>query len=443
MKERLKSCGALVPQAAPAAFVVSAPPVTCAYRTILQSAIVPVTAGSGTGTVLATPGCPWTVASDSSWLTITSGTSGVGNGSFIYNIAANTGQQSRTATIMVGTQTLTVTQMANCSFGILASSISVSAVGGPGSINVTPSDGSCPWSAVSNTPDNHTGASNTGTGTINYSVAVNGVITQRSGSFTIAGQIIQVIQAGAACIYSVDFPVTSPTAAGGSGTAAVTVLPGCAWTATSNSNWLTITGTPNGAGNGSFTFTIAANNGVTSRTAIVTVGTQTVSITQAGIGCSFAIGGSSITVGALGATGTIGISTSNDNCSWLAVSNVPWLTITSNPNGVGSGTVAYTAVSNANVAARSGNLTIAGITFTVNQSGVIGSLTIMPVQANTAAAGGSGEITITTNAPDFAWTAVSSAAWLTITSAPNGIGSYERSTGRPPQIQQTRAARPL
>ncbi len=53
--------------------------------------------------------CNWTASSNSSWLTITSGASGTGNGTVNFNIAANAGA-SRVGTLTVAGQTFTVNQ---------------------------------------------------------------------------------------------------------------------------------------------------------------------------------------------------------------------------------------------------------------------------------------------------------------------------------------------
>lgn len=54
----------------------------------------------------------------------------------------------------------------------------------------------------------------------------------------------------------------------------------CAWTATSNANWITVH-TPSGAGNGAVTYTVSANPDFTARTGTITVGGQTFSVAQA------------------------------------------------------------------------------------------------------------------------------------------------------------------
>jgi hypothetical protein len=56
-------------------------------------------------------------------------------------------------------------------------------------------------------------------------------------------------------------------------------------------------------------------------------------------------------------------------CSWSAMSNDSWITITSGTSGAGIGTVVYSVAVNTGISSRTGMLTIAGRTFTVNQAG--------------------------------------------------------------------------
>ena len=46
-------------------------------------------------------GCGWTATSNDTWITISSGGSGTGNGTVNYTVAANTGTSSRTGTMTV------------------------------------------------------------------------------------------------------------------------------------------------------------------------------------------------------------------------------------------------------------------------------------------------------------------------------------------------------
>jgi len=65
--------------------------------------------GSGSFNVTASGSCNWTAVPSDSFVTITSGASGTGNGTVNFSVASNSGPQ-RTATIVVGGQVFTITQ---------------------------------------------------------------------------------------------------------------------------------------------------------------------------------------------------------------------------------------------------------------------------------------------------------------------------------------------
>lgn len=67
------------------------------------------TADNGTLTLTATSGCSWSASSNASWLNITSATSGTGNATITYSIAANTGYY-RTGTMTIAGQIVTIDQ---------------------------------------------------------------------------------------------------------------------------------------------------------------------------------------------------------------------------------------------------------------------------------------------------------------------------------------------
>ena len=66
----------------------------------------------------------------------------------------------------------------------------------------------------------------------------------------------------------------------------VTAAAGCAWTASSNASWLTVTSGASGSGDGSASFKVDAHIGTTSRSALLTIAGQVVTITQAGVNTS-------------------------------------------------------------------------------------------------------------------------------------------------------------
>lgn len=120
--------------------------------------------------------------------------------------------------------------------------------------------------------------------------------------------------------------------------------------------------------------------------------------------------------------GTVSLSIGN-SCAWDARSNANWITITSDAAGTGSGDISYTITANTSPTSRSGSLTIAGQTFTINQSGESNLCTYKlsrDKQRHGARTRG-GSFYLYTNS-QCNWTATSNANWITITSKTEGIG---------------------
>ncbi len=113
--------------------------------------------------------------------------------------------------------------------------------------------------------------------------------------------------------------------------------------------------------------------------------------------------------------------TAPSGCPWQATSNDPFLTITSGSSGSGLGTAGYHVAVNATGSPRIGTLTIAGLTFTVNQSNVSCQYTLMPTSDSFPAAGGVGSVSITTLA-GCGWKVISNDSWI-IGPAEGGTGS--------------------
>ena len=87
----------------------------------------------------------------------------------------------------------------------------------------------------------------------------------------------------------------------------------------------------------------------------------------------------------------------------------------------GNGSVPYSVAANTG-AARSGTLTVAGLTYTVNQAALSCGYTVSPT-SQAMPVGGPGLTDVTAPA-GCAWTAVSnSTGWLTVTSGASGNGN--------------------
>jgi hypothetical protein len=140
-----------------------------------------------------------------------------------------------------------------------------------------------------------------------------------------------------------------------------------------------------------------------------------------GAGCTYSITPISSAPAAAGGTASVTV-TATPGCSWIATSNDAWIAITGGSSGTGSGTVSYSVAQNTS-GARSGTMTIAGRTFTVNQAaGGSCTYSVSPTSSSPVAAGNSASVSVTAGA-GCAWTATSSAAWVTITAGSSGTGN--------------------
>jgi uncharacterized repeat protein (TIGR01451 family) len=135
--------------------------------------------------------------------------------------------------------------------------------------------------------------------------------------------------------------------------------------------------------------------------------------------CTYTLSATTVNTSAAGGTQVVTITANDPFCSWTAVSNQPWLNITSGSSGFGNGTVRFTVQQSDT--ARTGTLTIAGQTFTVNQTGC--SFTLQPMQQSFGQNGGTGTVSIAASQSFCQWNAASNIPWLTITGSSSGNGN--------------------
>jgi hypothetical protein len=398
----------------------------CEIRLAISNAQFDAAGGAATVTVDAPGGCPWTASSSASWIILAPPVSGSGAGTVSATVAPNTGV-ARSGAIVVGNADLSISQIAapgpppppSCGVSLQPVSVSIPAAGGGSSVAVTVNAG-CTWTAASQAPwiTVTPPATGTGSGSKAFTVAANTSTSARSGTITIGGATLTVNQAAAPCAPPSISPMSqSLGGAGGAGTpVAVTAGTGCAWTSTSNATWLTITSGASGTGNGTVRFSVATNTS-TGRTGTLTIAGQTFTVNQAA--CTFEIDRPSQTVGGDGAVGSPVTVVTQTGCPWTSTANASWLHITSGGSGAGIGSVTFTVDSFAD-SFRSGTLTIAGRTFTVDQERCTATLT--PANQSVSSSGGSFSVSLATQT-GCNWTATSDAVWLTITNGANGTGT--------------------
>ncbi len=272
----------------------------------------------------------------------------------------------------------------------------------------------CPSQVTSKTP-----ASRPRTRALVRLVAV-AALAWNLGAAVASGQ-----EAVESCLYGLYSYGSTVAGEGGSGLTRVwTSQPECPWTAVSNDPaWLTITAGASGAGTGTIGFDVAPNGGL-ARTGSLTIAGYLYFVHQNGVACIFQLSATSLAAPSAAGLGSVGVTATAPTCWWSASSNASsWLTITANGSGAGNGAIEFAIAANTGEA-RSGMLTVAGLTFTVDQAAAACTFGLDSGSAAVPAQGGSGSLAVTTNLASCTWQAVSSVpAWLAVTAGASGTGN--------------------
>lgn len=290
--------------------------------------------------------------------------------------------EKRTAPVSLKIEVL-LAQNKICNFSLSPADIEVGAVSGTGGTNVVVGS-ACAWTATSNDSwlSVTGGSSGTGNGNVSFSATKN-TGGARIGTITIVGtsggsrveRTLTVTQYAGDCGYSVN-PAAFPTVPVNGGTLNYTVngAPGCnTLTPVSNVSWIIVN-------NGSIT--VLPNDSGVARSVhdgeVRLVGEDVLTNSSVNIpliinqsadqttNCSFSLSEPGVSLAAGNVNGNVSVA-SNSGCSWTAVSNAPWITVTSGSAGSANGTVSFSLAANTG-AARTGTIVIGGQTYTVNQA---------------------------------------------------------------------------
>jgi hypothetical protein len=279
----------------------------CSYG--LSAAQVSLGGGAGAGSVSVSTsgGCAWTTTSNATWIAVTGGSSAMGAGTAQFSVTANAATTPRTGTLTIAGQTVTVTQAgAACTYTLSSTALSLASATGTASLTVTAGTG-CAWTTVSNTAwiTVTGGSAGTANGTVTLSVTANSGSTGRTGTVTIAGQSVTVMQSGAPCTYTISATSVSLASAAGSASVSVTAATGCAWTALSDAAWITVTAGSTGTGNGTVMLSATGNSSSTARTGSLTIAGRTVTVTQAAASCAYTLSTAAVSVASSATTASV------------------------------------------------------------------------------------------------------------------------------------------
>lgn len=259
------------------------------------------------------------------------------------------------------------------------------AEGATGSVNLTLAQ-LVNWTAQSNTDWIKLISDTAGAGSarIDYEVAPNPAVVPRTGSFTVAGLTVTVVQAGLWADVTSDgtsFGVDSD-----SGYLWVDTEGAGQWTAESDVDWISIwPGYESGNGSGPVMFIVDDYDNTTqSRTGTLTVAGKKVVITQQGYELS--IDPMVADLGSNAGAGQFGVAAPID-AVWEAIADCDWITIVGARTGIGDGTIQYTVKDNLTGETRTGRIIIGGKTYTITQRTTIPLTTQVIGKGSVAGAG--------------------------------------------------------
>lgn len=296
----------------------------CQY--VLSPAVQSFTARGGSGglSILAAGNCAWTAASNAAWINITSANSGTGVGRVNYSVLANPTPNQRTGVIIIAGQNFVITQAGtdagNCAVTPISAGQTVNGSLNPGDCRspLRVKDGLRPladrysFSASSGQPivlavsstdfdtyvflldaggnviaqndDTVQGGSRIPAGSSFFTLPSGGTFIIEVTSFSGDGAgnyALSLTMPAGGCSYAISQAGQSFTTNGGTGTVNISTQPGCAWTAMSNNNWLTISSGGSGTGAGTVSYSVAANAGA-ARTSIMNLAGLKFIVTQSG-----------------------------------------------------------------------------------------------------------------------------------------------------------------
>ena len=166
-----------------------------------------------------------------------------------------------------------------------------------------------------------------------------------------------------ACPFSVSSASGSIGRDGGNITLNVTGTTGCNYTATSNADFITVSGGGNGNGSGTVTLSIQNNQGG-ARSGTVSIGGQTFTVNQA-LGCAYQVTPREAAFNSFGGYGSA-VVTVQPGCNYTPVVS-SFIALTSGANYSGSNALTFLVQGNTGEA-RTGTITIGNQTFTITQS---------------------------------------------------------------------------
>jgi astacin len=180
-------------------FTVTAPPSGCTPTLSPASLSLGSYGGSATVGVSTGSGCAWSATAEAAWVEVIPVPRAFGSGTLNLWVAPNSSSQSRTSTVRVAGQAITISQAgAPCNVTLAPSSNTMPNSGGSGSVVLILLVSDCRWTATSSAAWLRfiSATSGTGNAVITYAAEANRDQTSRTAEIRVGNQTATVQQAG-------------------------------------------------------------------------------------------------------------------------------------------------------------------------------------------------------------------------------------------------------
>ena len=388
--------------------------VTCSYKISPTNRVHGSGATNNYWTMTVSNPCSWSVVNTNPWITILSGTNGVGSNLISYALSANIGSSSdRVGAVVIGGQVAFITQHSlGCNYKLSPTNRNHGFSGNTSApVNITAGAG-CSWNLV-NTNDwitILTATNGSGSSNFTYSFQPNFGTTSRTGIITLEDEVLMVSQSPATGGFSFESIAYGPT---GDVTLRLVGGPAGKWEIQRSADfatWTKVADITNTTGRVEKTIPGPASNSRFFR-----------AVLQSGLACTYSLSPTTHAHGFGATSNSFDVNTGN-GCSWSVTNTSPWVQIVSGSNGTSSGTVAYTVSANLTLTERVAQLTVAGQTFIITQAPSTCAISLSPGMRNH----GYGSVTATasvTTAIGCPWTVSNTNAWISILPGWSGSGT--------------------
>ncbi len=282
---------------------------------------------------------------------------------------------------------------------------------------------SASWASVSAT-------TGTGNGTLQITCAANSSYDPRTATITISGsggvapRTIAITQVGTKPPLDVSPAQLNVTANAGS--AVLQVAATADWQVTESASWISVSPL-SGNLDGTVTITYQQNTAFSPRAALVYFTSQagafkSITISQAGASPTLSVSPSTPTFSPSGGTTAVAVEA---NVAWTVSESLDWLSVSAT-SGSGNGSFSITCQSNPDTLSRTGTIVISGtnvspVNLLVTQLGVEVFIRVSPATLNFSSNGADTLLAVTTA---LAWTAETTAEWLTVDPGINDLSVY-------------------